>query len=238
MRVKEFLSTREVEYESINVTATAEAQTELAELGFHSVPVVATQAGAVYGIDLREVAQLVAVAPDEGPALGASELIDRVCQLLAHSQMILRNVDLSFLSYTPPDRNRSVLGLVNHIVEIASCLCDVVDGKTFDESMANAEPLNELDSETLDKRATEVTRTVHALQTNWQRRVTTYYGTRSMHEILERSAWHIAQHLRQLEYFSSLCDVELPRRLTVADLEGLPLPRNVWDSALEEFDNT
>ena len=238
MRVKEFLSTREVEYESIDVTAKADAQTQLAELGFHTVPVVATQTGAVNGTDLRKVAQLVGVVPEDGPMLGASELRDRICRLLAHLQLILRKVDHSFFAYMPPDRDRSVLGLANHIVEIASCLCAVVGGKTFDESMANAEPLNELDSETLDKRATEVTRTVHALQTNWQRRVTTYYGTRSMHEILERSAWHIAQHLRQLEYFSSLCDVELPRRLTVADLEGLPLPRNVWDSALEEFDNT
>ena len=59
-------------------------------------------------------------------------------------------------------------------------------------------------------------------------RMTAYWGEQSMHEILERTAWHSAQHTRQLISVLDAFGVEPEGRLTAADLQGLPLPDNVW----------
>ena len=49
-------------------------------------------------------------------------------------------------------------------------------------------------------------------------------------EVLERSAWHVAQHLRQLDFIvAEVLRVPGAPRLLPADLDGLPVPREVWD---------
>jgi hypothetical protein len=50
-----------------------------------------------------------------------------------------------------------------------------------------------------------------------------------MHEVLERTAWHCAQHTRQLMMLLEMLDIAPNGPLTPADLAGLPLPEKVWD---------
>jgi hypothetical protein len=59
--------------------------------------------------------------------------------------------------------------------------------------------------------------------------VETYYGARSMHEVLERTAWHSAQHTRQLMMLLDMLRIAPNGPLAPADLAGLPLPERVWD---------
>jgi hypothetical protein len=59
--------------------------------------------------------------------------------------------------------------------------------------------------------------------------VQTYYGTRPFHEVLERTAWHAAQHTRQVMLMLGSHGIEPDGPLTAADLEGLPVPHEVWD---------
>lgn len=59
--------------------------------------------------------------------------------------------------------------------------------------------------------------------------VPTYYGRRPMHEVLERTAWHSAQHTRQVMLMLESEGVAVDRPLTAQDLAGLPLPDEVWD---------
>jgi hypothetical protein len=58
--------------------------------------------------------------------------------------------------------------------------------------------------------------------------VSTYYGPQSAHEFLERTTWHAAQHLRQIYWFLDRMGVAAEAPLGDGDLEGLPLPRDVW----------
>jgi hypothetical protein len=58
--------------------------------------------------------------------------------------------------------------------------------------------------------------------------VSTYYGDQSAHELMERTTWHAAQHLRQLYWFIGKMGVTPEAPLTDADLEGLPFPAAVW----------
>jgi len=57
----------------------------------------------------------------------------------------------------------------------------------------------------------------------------TYYGARPMHDVLERTAWHAAQHTRQLILMLQTYGVEPDGPLTANELAGLPLPDEVWD---------
>jgi hypothetical protein len=45
---------------------------------------------------------------------------------------------------------------------------------------------------------------------------------------LERTAWHAAQHLRQLYVFLGWMGIAPDHPLTEEDFEGLPLPNAIW----------
>lgn len=49
-----------------------------------------------------------------------------------------------------------------------------------------------------------------------------------MRQLLERSAWHSAQHARQLMAVLERFGIEPNGSLTAADLAGLPLP-GLWE---------
>jgi hypothetical protein len=62
-----------------------------------------------------------------------------------------------------------------------------------------------------------------------QRTVETYYGPQAAHDLLERTTWHAAQHVRQLHALMETLAIAPPVPLAAADLAGLPLPKGVWD---------
>src|SRR6266702_2020224 len=65
------------------------------------------------------------------------------------------------------------------------------------------------------------------------RMMDTYFGKHPLHVVLERTAWHPAQHTRQLMLILETLNIEPNRRLTAADLAGLPLPDKAWDDEKE-----
>jgi len=64
--------------------------------------------------------------------------------------------------------------------------------------------------------------------------VRTYYGLRPLHEVLERTAWHVAQHARQIDHIAAVV-LALPSapRLDPRELVGLPVPQQVWDAEVQ-----
>jgi len=59
--------------------------------------------------------------------------------------------------------------------------------------------------------------------------VSTYYGERPLHELLERCAWHSAQHARQLIAVLERFGIAVDGPLTAQDYAGLPLPAGLWE---------
>lgn len=57
--------------------------------------------------------------------------------------------------------------------------------------------------------------------------ISTYWGYRTLHEVLEREVWHTAQHLRQLEHVLHLFGIEPNSPLTEQHLSGLPLSAGI-----------
>jgi hypothetical protein len=58
--------------------------------------------------------------------------------------------------------------------------------------------------------------------------VETYYGRQTGHELLERTTWHAAQHLRQIHALLEEVGTRPSEALDRSLLEGLPLPQSVW----------
>ena len=57
-----------------------------------------------------------------------------------------------------------------------------------------------------------------------------YYGDVTLHEVLERTAWHSGQHTRQLMLTLERLGIAPNEPVTDADFAGLPMPNNVWDN--------
>ena len=62
-----------------------------------------------------------------------------------------------------------------------------------------------------------------------QQTVQTYYGPQKLHEVLERTTWHIAQHDRQWMMLLEMAAIAFERLLGDADFADLPMPKRVWD---------
>jgi hypothetical protein len=62
-----------------------------------------------------------------------------------------------------------------------------------------------------------------------RRTVQTYYGPQSVHQLLERSTWHSAQHTRQLIYLLERYGIDPDGPLAEEDLAGLPLPERLFE---------
>lgn len=162
-------------------------------------------------------------------ALPAEDLIERLGIVLATSSRLTGQFPVERLTDKLPNRDRTVLALANHIVEIAAGYLLVETGHPFDAAVAGAIPNRELDTGNLASRSSSVGTRLAVLRPAPTREVDTLHGTSNRHRVLERCTWHAAQHVRQLAFMLERLGIEPDRPLTSADLEGLPVPASVWD---------
>jgi hypothetical protein len=64
---------------------------------------------------------------------------------------------------------------------------------------------------------------------DFTQRVETYFGGTSRHEMLERTVWHSAQHVRQLAALLASIGIAPDRPLGAAEIRDLPLTDRIWD---------
>jgi hypothetical protein len=65
--------------------------------------------------------------------------------------------------------------------------------------------------------------------TDFARKARVYYGDVTLHDYLERTAWHSGQHVRQLVMVLGLLGIAPDRPPTKDTFAGLPMPDKVWD---------
>ena len=193
------------------------------------------------------MAEFLDLAVEPWKALPAEDLIERLRNVLATSSRLTGQFPVDRLNDKLPNRDRTVLALANHIVEIAAGYLLVEAGHPFDATIAGAIPNRELDPGNLATRSGSVGARLVALRPQPAREVETLHGTTqattlrpqgravaptgtsNRHRVLERCTWHAAQHVRQLAFMLERLGVEPDRPLTSTDLDGLPLPVAVWD---------
>ena len=234
LKTKEFLRRNGIDFDSVNVRTEAGALERLGALGARSIPVIQRGSDWTYGQDLDDVARFIGVAVDR-PRLSPSTLASRVQQLLAAAGRYTAALPDSALETLLPGRSdRACADLAWHVPMIVAGFLAAVDGGNLsfdyfeDRPTANLRMRDSL----LSKQREIAARFEHWWLTKADLLpplVDTYYGRRPTESVLERTAWHVAQHVRQLESLLHHHGVEPNGPLTDTELGGLPLPEGLWD---------
>jgi glutaredoxin len=242
LRTREFLQARGVPFESINVLAVPDALQSLAALGVRTVPVLAHGARYVLAQDLQEVARFVGL-PYAPTRLPVPQLLERLERLVEVAARHAERWPAAALPDRLPERPRRQADLLYHVAMIVQGLLDATapdaGGRLDYEYFERLPPQAMIEPQAL---ATELRRVAVALRDASAALarapdalpVATYYGDRPLHEVLERTAWHVAQHLRQIHHLlaEALRQPDAPP-LEAGLLAGLPLPDKVWDAEIQ-----
>lgn len=233
VRAKEFLKSHGIPFASINVRAAEGAMDELARLGAKSVPVVAAGDRFVFAQSIDELAAFVGVAVDR-QMLSAQSLVDKLDLILAAAQRYARQLPPDALSAKLPGRDRTCLDVAYHIFVIPLAFLDAARGGelTFEYFERLAAP-----EMTTGEQVAAFGQTVRDDVSAWRANsatsmpetVQTYYGIQPTHGVLERTAWHAAQHCRQLMAVLEQAGIAPDGPLGERELAGLPLPEAVYD---------
>lgn len=182
------------------------------------------------GVDLGKVAALVGVDYESTPKLPAPVLIGRLRHALATSSRLTAQFPTANLADRLPNRDRTSLALANHVVEIAVGYLAVAAGADFGHGISAAIPELELGREALATRSRTVQDALgDGPQPSYGDEIATFFGHATLHAVLERSTWHVVQHVRQQAMLLERLDIEPDGPLGAADFEGLPVPASVWD---------
>ncbi len=209
----------------------------LLRLGAKSVPVVAVGDKFVFAQSLSEVAELLGMDYDSTPELSPYQLVQKLNIVLAAAERLVRQIPAEALETDVMNRNRSYRQLAYHIFKIVDAFIEITieQGATLELEHLNATVPDDMRS-TGDIAAygAETRRRLNAWWTSetdraCTRSVSTYWGTYVLHQVLERTTWHPAQHVRQIAMLLPEWGIEPEGPLSQSDLAGLPLPEKVWD---------
>lgn len=226
------LSSFGVEFEAVNVEGTPAALADLRRLGAPLVPAVAVGERVVHGWNPKGVAELVGAEYVQRERLSPKDLAPRLDTILLASQRAIRQVPDDRLEMKSPDRDRTLRNLGYHIFRLSLAFRDGMAERRFPEGWLQEMAPPEIRDGAAIARYGQAVRESLA---EWFRRpgawkgaVETYYGPQTGHELLERTTWHAAQHLRQLYALLEMMGVVPDRPLTETDFSGLPLPKALW----------
>ena len=234
LRTKEFLTRHGIEFESIDVHNDPEGRAALDALGARSVPVVALGSRYTLCQSMNDVIRFLDLKTTPTPPLPAVELVKKLAHVLESNARYTRQFSAAHFHEPFRNRNRTPAGLTFHVFRVAEMGIEASQQielrfEGFDDlppSHWQAEDIARWGEYVRDKLlAWWEGETDRSLAYD----VPTYYGRRSMHEVLERTAWHSAQHTRQVMLMLESYGTQPNGPLTAADLAGLPLPDEVWD---------
>jgi hypothetical protein len=222
----------------VDVLNTPGGRERLLKLGVRNVPVVARGDQYVFGQNLEDVAEFVGLQGTGHTPLPPDELVRKWVGVLRASQRYLRQMPASKLNERVIDnRDRSIRLMGHHVFRIGEAYLEsVIDGVEYAVQHANVPP-GDGTYVTGDELAGYGEQVIERLQRWWdgladkscQQKMKTYYGMQPLHQLLERSTWHSAQHTRQLMAVLERYGIQPDGPLTQAHLGGLPLPERLWE---------
>ncbi|HWP35304.1 MAG TPA: DinB family protein [Thermodesulfobacteriota bacterium] len=187
---------------------------------------------AVHGWNPQRLAELLGVRYEPPPRLPPAELARRLDAVLAAAQRAVAQVPAGAFERKVPGRDRTARELAHHIFRLSLAFCQALDEGQLARAWLDEPPPPELrDGAALAAYGGEVRAALAARLPQAVARtdaIETPYGTQRVPELLERTAWHAAQHLRQLYALLGEAGVAPDRPLTEAELAGLPLPEALW----------
>lgn len=234
LRTKEFLTAQGIAFESIDVHNDPLGREELKALGARSVPVVALGGKYTLAQSIRDVVKFLDLKTKVMDPLPPDQLVGKLEIVLSAAARYTRQFTAEQLRSTFRNRDRTVAALAFHVCRVAEMGLQAAQGQALRFEGFNDLPPAPWSGEDIARFAEQVLARILAWWAAEEDRTLTYtaqtyYGERPMHDVLERSAWHAAQHTRQLVLILETYGVAPNGPLTAEDLAGLPLPDEVWD---------
>lgn len=236
LRTKEFLTKQGIEFESINVHNNPAGMAELAALGARSVPVVALGGKYTLCQSFNDVIKFLDLKTKLMDPLPPAQLVAKLELVLNAAARYTRQFTEAQLREVFRNRNRTPGGTAFHVFRVAEMGLQAAQGIELKFEGFNDLPPPEWTAGDIAGWGEQVRDRVLAWWKEQERKdptlafsVPTYYGQRAMHDVLERTTWHAAQHTRQVMLMLESHGHAPNGPLTAADLAGLPVPDEVWD---------
>ena len=234
LRTKEFLTEHGVPFESVDVLNDPDGMDKMVRLGVRTVPIVARGTDYVSGQILRDVAAFAGIEWGR-QVLPPADLRDRIEGIMAGTLRFAAQLPPAHLDDQLPDRPRSYRDLACHIFQIVDAFVDETEGDPLTAKKYH-DPAPE-GVETVANIAAFRRRVQTRFQAWWavgptdfDRPAQCYYGPQSLHDFMERTAWHAGQHTRQLMLVLEKLGIAPDDPLGPEAFDGLPMPQNIWDN--------
>jgi hypothetical protein len=203
-----------------------------------NVPVIAKGESFVFGQNLEDVAEFVGLQGTGHTPLPPDQLVAKWLDVLRAAQRLVRQIpDDKMMERVIPNRDRAIRLLTHHVFRIGEAFLETaIGGADYAIQAANVPP-----PEGTHMKGSEVAQygqtVIDRIDAWWksvedksgQQKLPTFYGPQPLHQLLERSTWHSAQHARQLAAVLERYGVQPDRPLTPEQLAGLPLPERLWE---------
>jgi hypothetical protein len=208
---------------------------ELRRLGARSVPVLSRGDEYVFAQNIGHVVKFLGLNEATGPVLSPEQLMQRLDRFLEAAVRIIPQMPDAKLSTEVPNRPRSYRVLGHHIFRVPETFLEVAHGGALAYESLTARPPEQM------RTAADIAgygRDVRRRLAGWwaakadksgRETVQTYYGPQMLHEYLERTTWHVGQHVRQWVMLLDMAGIAADRPLGQADFADLPMPSQVWD---------
>ncbi len=198
------------------------------------VPAVTVGDRVVHGWNPEGYADLLGVAYARSAKFSPAELARRLDRILESGERLVRAFPESALDVIPPERKRSVRDLGFHMFRVGLSFADAMDRGALPEGwFEEPAPPAMRDAVALASYGSLVRGRLQGwfagvADDEFARVIAVYYGPQSGYDLLERTTWHAAQHLRQLYVLAGRLGVTPPSPLPVEECRGLPLPDAIW----------
>jgi len=223
-----------LEYQERNVLEDPVAADELAVMGIPGVPATVLDGRFVHGWNPALLAELVGREHDPTPELSPDALLTRIQELLSATEALALPLDAVALAVSHPERPRSLAGLIFHLCRLSAAYLDALEHGGLQRDWLQEEaPADIQDGQALAGYARWVRARFaewhpHIDKMDFEALVPTYYGPQSAHQLLERTTWHAAQHLRQAHDLADRSPTGEPAPLPETLWRSLPLPESLW----------
>jgi len=200
------------------------------------VPVVARDGRFVYAQVISEVTAFLGLKESGAPVLGPAALAARADVVLGTAARLVRQLPDAALGNVLPNRPRSWRVLAHHVFQIPVAFLEMEEkGTRLEYEVMVAPPPEDMRTSASIADFGEAVRErfarwwARSAGADFTQRVDTYFGGTSRHEMLERTVWHAAQHVRQLAALLESIGVAPERPLGAAEIRDLPLTDRIWD---------
>ena len=208
---------------------------ELRRLGARSVPVLSRGDDYVFAQNIGHVVKFLGLNEATGPVLSPADLMARLDRFLDAAIRMIPQMPDAKLTTEVPNRPRTYRVLGHHIFRIPETFLEVANGAPLAYESLTARPPDTMQSTAdiaaygIDVRQQLATWWAAKSDKSGRDTVQTYYGPQTLHEYLERTTWHVGQHVRQWTMLLGMAGIEPDQPPGAADFAGLPMPSQVWD---------